>query len=83
MTGCIRRHVASFSSSIAARIEQLLEKARERLQREAHRRITAAALIALFDEERTLKRLVEHHHEREETALFAKVFKAHTARSLA
>lgn len=65
------------------RIEQLLEKARERLRREACHGITAAALIGLLDEERTLKRLVEHHHEREETALFAEVFQAHTARSLA
>jgi len=65
------------------RIEQLLEKARDRLQREARHGITAAALIALLDEERTLKRLVEHHHEREETALFSEVFKAHAARSLA
>ena len=56
------------------RIEQLLEKARARLRREARQGITAAALIALLDEERTLKRLVEHHHEREETALFAEVF---------
>lgn len=65
------------------RIEQLLEKTRERLRRETCHGITAAALIALLDEERTLKRLVEHHHEREETALFAEVFQAHTARSLA
>jgi hemerythrin-like domain-containing protein len=65
------------------RIEQLLEEARERLQREARRGITAAALIAILDEERTLKRLVEHHHEREETALFTEVFRAHTAQSLA
>ncbi|MGH8170797.1 MAG: hemerythrin domain-containing protein [Steroidobacteraceae bacterium] len=64
------------------RIEQLLEKAREHLQREARRGITAAALIAILDEERTLKRLVEHHHEREETALFTEVFQAHTALSL-
>lgn len=63
------------------RIEQLLEKARERLQREARQGVTAAALIALLDEERTLKRLVEHHHEREETALFTEVFEANAVRS--
>lgn len=55
------------------RIEQLLARTDERLRREGHRGITAAVLISILDEERTLKRLVEHHHEREETALFSEV----------
>ncbi|HEX8757204.1 MAG TPA: hemerythrin domain-containing protein [Steroidobacteraceae bacterium] len=55
------------------RIEQLLARTGERLRREGHLGMTAAALISILDEERTLKRLVEHHHEREETALFSEV----------
>lgn len=53
------------------RIEQLLGKAEERLRRARAGVITPAVLISLLDEERTLKRLIEHHHEREEKALFA------------
>ena len=55
------------------RIEQLLARTGERLRREGHLGIAAATLISILDEERTLKRLVEHHHEREETALFSEV----------
>jgi hemerythrin-like domain-containing protein len=58
------------------RIEQLLARTGERLRREGHLGITAAALIGILDEERTLKRLIEHHHEREETALFSEVRRA-------
>lgn len=63
------------------RIEQLLEKAGEHLQREARRGITAAVLISILDEERTLKRLVEHHHEREESALFGEIYQVRTPQS--
>jgi len=55
------------------RIEQLLARAGERLRCGMQGGITAAVLISILDEERTLKRLVEHHHEREETALFSEV----------
>ncbi len=52
------------------RIEQLLRKAGDRLNRARACEITPAVLISLLDEERTLKHLVDHHHEREEKALF-------------
>lgn len=58
------------------RIDQLLVKAGERLRRLGRRGVQAAVLISILDEERTLKRLVEHHHEREETALFREVREA-------
>lgn len=55
------------------RSEQLLEKAWERLAHERRRGITTASLISLIDEERTLKHLIEHHHEREEKGLFGEL----------
>lgn len=55
------------------RIQQLLRKAADRLTRARGSEITPAVLISLLDEERTLKHLVEHHHEREEKALFVEL----------
>lgn len=55
------------------RIELLLGKNRERLAHARRRGMTATVLIALLDAERTLKHLLEHHHEREEMALFAEL----------
>lgn len=55
------------------RIEQLLEKAAARLAIAQRHGITAAVLISLLDEERTLKHLLEHHHEREEKGLFGEL----------
>ncbi|MGH8295274.1 MAG: hypothetical protein ACRETZ_07235, partial [Steroidobacteraceae bacterium] len=55
------------------RIDQLLVKAGERLRRLGQHGVPAAVLISILDEQRTLKRLIEHHHEREETALFKEV----------
>lgn len=55
------------------RIEQLMAKAAERLTNEQRRGITAAVLISLLDEERALKHLLEHHHEREEKGLFGEL----------
>lgn len=55
------------------RIEQLMEKAAERLTNAQRRGITPAVLISLLDEERTLKHLLEHHHEREEKGLFGEL----------
>lgn len=52
------------------RIEQLLRKAADRLTCARGSEITPSILISLLDEERTLKHLVQHHHEREEKALF-------------
>jgi hemerythrin-like domain-containing protein len=55
------------------RIEQLLCKATDRLRHARESEITPAVLISLLDEERTLKHLIEHHHEREEKALFVEL----------
>ncbi len=55
------------------RIEQFVRKAMERLARARRFGVTAAAMIALLDEEKTLKHVVEHHHEREEKGLFAEL----------
>lgn len=55
------------------RIEQLMKKAAERLTNAQRHGITPAVLISLLDEERTLKHLLEHHHEREEKGLFGEV----------
>lgn len=55
------------------RIGQLLRKAADRLTRARASEMTSAVLISLLDEERTLKHLLEHHHEREEKALFVEL----------
>lgn len=55
------------------RIESLLAKNCARLVHARRRGMTATALIALLDEEKTLKHLLEHHHEREEMALFVEL----------
>lgn len=52
------------------RIMLLLERIVERVMRAARRGARAAGLITLLDQERTLKHLIEHHHHREEMALF-------------
>lgn len=67
------RWPAKVYSAEHRRIEQLLKQARERLARERQHGITNAALISLLDSERTLKHLVEHHHEREEQALLCEL----------
>lgn len=48
----------------------MLEKASTRLAIARRRGVTSAALINMLDEEKTLKNVTEHHHLREETALF-------------
>jgi len=55
------------------RIEQLMERTAEQLTNARRLGITPAALISLLDEERTLKHLLEHHHEREEKGLFGEL----------
>lgn len=62
------------------RIEQLLRRAADRLTRARGSEISPAVLVSLLDEERTLKRLVEHHHEREEKALFVELRDAASSR---
>jgi hypothetical protein len=55
------------------RIGQLLEKNIQHLAQARQRGMTPAGLIALLDEEKTLKHVLEHHHEREEQGLFAEL----------
>jgi hemerythrin-like domain-containing protein len=52
------------------RIRMLLDKVSTRLTEALQEGPTARRLIGLLDAERTLKRLLEHHHRREEMALF-------------
>ncbi|MGA9852269.1 MAG: hemerythrin domain-containing protein [Gammaproteobacteria bacterium] len=53
------------------RLEELLHKAGVRLAAARRRGVTSAGLIALLDEEKTLKHVVEYHYQREEIALFS------------
>ncbi len=53
------------------RVRLYLEKVDEWLTRARHHGAPAGMLIGLLDRERTLKHLLEHHHHREEVALFA------------
>lgn len=52
------------------RAEELLDKAVARLALARRRGVKPAALIALLDQEKTLKNLVDHHDDRENMALF-------------
>ena len=52
------------------RIMLLLARLIERMMRVVQRSVKPAGLIALLDQERSLKHLLEHHHHREEIALF-------------
>ncbi|MGH8377933.1 MAG: hemerythrin domain-containing protein [Gammaproteobacteria bacterium] len=52
------------------RLEELLKKTSNRLAIARRRGVSPAALIALLDEEKTLKHVAEHHHQREDMALF-------------
>ena len=53
------------------RIQELASKLSARFAKLRRRGVTSAALIALLDEEKTLKHILEHHHAREEMALFS------------
>jgi hypothetical protein len=55
------------------RILLLLRNAADRLTEARRDPISAARIIALLDAEKPLKHLLEHHHEREESALFVEV----------
>lgn len=55
------------------RIAQLLARNIQHLAQTRQRGMTPAGLIALLDEERMLKHVLEHHHEREEQGLFAEL----------
>jgi hypothetical protein len=52
------------------RLEELLHKVGIQLATARRRGVTPAVLIALLDEEKTLKRAVEYHYQREEITLF-------------
>ena len=53
------------------RILELAGKLSARFAKLRRRGVTTMALIALLDEQKTLKHILEHHHAREELALFA------------
>lgn len=55
------------------RIRLYVEKVDEWLTRAQHDGAPAGMLIGLLDRERTLKHMLEHHHHREEIALFAEM----------
>ncbi|MGH8396743.1 MAG: hemerythrin domain-containing protein [Gammaproteobacteria bacterium] len=52
------------------RLEELLRKTSTRLAVARRRGVSSMALIALMDEEKTLKHVAQHHHQREDMALF-------------
>lgn len=52
------------------RAEELLDQAVTRLAQARRRGVKPASLIALLDEEKTLKSLMDHHDDRENMALF-------------
>ncbi len=58
------------------RIMQRLERIAERVARGGLRRVRPSGLIALLDQERALKHLIEQHHHREEVALFNEMRRA-------
>lgn len=55
------------------RLEELLDKAATRLAIARRRGVQPAALVALLDQEHTLKHVLEHHQQREDQALFAEL----------
>lgn len=61
---------ASVYAAEHRRIEDLLQRQITRLAKARRHGVSTTRLIALLDEEKTLKHLVEHHHEREDLALF-------------
>lgn len=72
-----QKHERQWSAQVYAlehrRIEELLQRQITRLAKARRHGVSTTRLIALLDEEKTLKHLVEHHHQREEMALFAAV----------
>ena len=55
------------------RLEELLNKASTRLAIARRRGVQPAALITLLDQEHALKHMLEHHHQREDQALFTEL----------
>ncbi|MDE2069731.1 MAG: hemerythrin domain-containing protein [Gammaproteobacteria bacterium] len=58
------------------RIQELASKLNLRFAKLRRRGVTTTTLIALLDEEKTLKHILGHHHAREETALFVNLSQA-------
>jgi len=52
------------------RLEELVDKARAHLAAIRRRGVKPAMLVGLLDQEKTIKHVLEHHHEREEKGLF-------------
>lgn len=55
------------------KLEQLLEALSAQLSAARRHGVRPALIIRLIEDERVVKHLMEHHHEREEKALFAEV----------
>jgi hemerythrin-like domain-containing protein len=55
------------------RLEELLNKAGTRLAIARRRGVQPAVVVALLDQEHALKHALEHHHQREDQALFAEL----------
>ena len=55
------------------KLEELVRAVIVRLTSARRRGVTPAMLIDLLDKERTLKHVVQHHHEREEKGLFTEL----------
>lgn len=55
------------------RLEELLNKTSARLAIARRRGVQPAALVALLDQEHALKHVLEHHHQREDQALFVEL----------
>lgn len=55
------------------KLEELVRVVTVRLASARRRGVTPAMLIDILDKERTLKHVVQHHHEREEKGLFTEL----------
>jgi len=55
------------------RLEELVDKVCAHLAAIRRRGIKPAMLIGLLDQEKTLKHVLEHHHEREEKGLYGEL----------
>ena len=56
-------------------VEELVNEARTRLVTIRRRGIKSSMLIELLDQERTVKHVLEHHHEREEKGIYDELYR--------
>ena len=68
-TGAVRWEARVYTAE-HRRLEELVDKARAHLAAIRRRGVKSAMLIGLLDEEKTVKNVLEHHHEREEKGLY-------------